>query len=402
MGPPNSALRSLGRFARESALTVLALGGVACIVLTVLAFAGGFSLIMFKTGSMSPTIPAGSVALVKKVAAEEIAVGDILTVDRVDALPITHRVTSVTPSASDTERVITMRGDANDADDPLPYTVTEARTVIGSVPHLAHVIVWFGNPWVLGGITLGAAALVTWAFWPRDPNRRREADASDSDDSRSDSSGPQTRRERRLASLAAVAIGLCACGSVSWSAAPALAAADMVSIRSDLEPTATYPLDPVEPLLWHVDVDASGAPDDGELTLSLAARGSETLGLAAEVRSCAVAWTEAGCADGERMLRNAGMLDTTGTWAELLTDRTPAAAHVRMALTAASTADDTGAVSVTVRAVVGQTVVDETLNGEHLLAHTGGQSLVIFAAPVAVLVGIGIALIEAARRREKR
>lgn len=162
-------LRTIGRVLRESLLTIAAIGGAACIVLAIIAFVGGYSLMMFKTGSMSPTIPAGSVALVQQVPAAEIAVGDIVTVDRVGALPVTHRVTSVSAGSDAAERVITMRGDANDVDDSLPYAVTEVRTVIGSVPHLAHVIVWFGNPWVLGALTIGAAALVTWAFWPRAP-----------------------------------------------------------------------------------------------------------------------------------------------------------------------------------------------------------------------------------------
>ena len=50
---------------------------------------------MFKTGSMSPTITAGSVALVREIPASEINVGDVVTVDREDALPVTHRVTSI-------------------------------------------------------------------------------------------------------------------------------------------------------------------------------------------------------------------------------------------------------------------------------------------------------------------
>ncbi len=36
----------------------------------------------------------------------------------------------------------------------MPYTLTEARIVRGSVPYLAPVIAQFGNPWVLGSLTL--------------------------------------------------------------------------------------------------------------------------------------------------------------------------------------------------------------------------------------------------------
>lgn len=34
-------------------------------------------------------------------------------------------------------------------------------------PGAAYVVVWLSNPYVLGSITLAAAALVLWAFWPR-------------------------------------------------------------------------------------------------------------------------------------------------------------------------------------------------------------------------------------------
>jgi len=158
--------RAVGRGAREVLLTAAALGGVICIVLVILAYTGGYSLIMFKTGSMTPTIPAGSVALVQKIPAAEVAVGDVVTVDRDGALPITHRVIAVEPAAGGTW-TIRMKGDANDVEDPDPYTVSDVRIVRGSVPNLAYVVVWFGSPWVLGGVTLGASLLVVWAFWPR-------------------------------------------------------------------------------------------------------------------------------------------------------------------------------------------------------------------------------------------
>lgn len=61
-----------------------------------------------------------------------------------------------------------MKGDANAVEDPAPYTVTSVRIVLFSVPGIATVIVGMGNPFVLGGITVAAALLVVWAFWPRE------------------------------------------------------------------------------------------------------------------------------------------------------------------------------------------------------------------------------------------
>ncbi|WOF23719.1 signal peptidase I [Microbacterium betulae] len=151
----------------DALLTLAAIAGAACIVLVLLAHLLDVSLILFRTGSMEPTIPTGSVAVVQRVAADELSVGDVVTVDREGLLPITHRITSVEGSESADERVITMRGDANEQDDPHPYAVSSARIVLFSVPALAPVIASLGDPLVLGGLTVGATVLVMWAFWPR-------------------------------------------------------------------------------------------------------------------------------------------------------------------------------------------------------------------------------------------
>lgn len=157
----------IGRVLGDLGLWLAAAAGAICIVLVILAITAGITLIMFRTGSMSPSIPAGSVAIVQRVDATQVRVGDVVTVDRDDELPITHRVTSIEAGATDAERIITMRGDANAVDDPFPYTVTSVRTVLFSIPGIATVIAGMGNPWVLGGLTAGATILVIWAFWPR-------------------------------------------------------------------------------------------------------------------------------------------------------------------------------------------------------------------------------------------
>ena len=57
---------------------VAAAAGLVCIILVILAVTANITLIMFRTGSMSPTISAGSVAVVQEVAAAEIDVGDVV------------------------------------------------------------------------------------------------------------------------------------------------------------------------------------------------------------------------------------------------------------------------------------------------------------------------------------
>ncbi|MFW0787908.1 signal peptidase I [Gordonia sp. CPCC 206044] len=148
-------------------LNILAVFGVICIGLVVWAFVGNYSLIMFKTGSMSPTIPARSLALVHEIPATDIRVGDIVTVDRGGGLkPVTHRVISVDPRGGDVVE-IRMQGDANPNPDPEPYEVTSVRKVVWHADGLANQVVWLSNPIVLGSITLAMSGLILWAFWPR-------------------------------------------------------------------------------------------------------------------------------------------------------------------------------------------------------------------------------------------
>src|SRR5690606_24404634 len=97
VGPVVAARRRVGGAIGEVILWIAAVGGLVCIVLVILAVTANITLIMFRTGSMAPTIPAGSVAVVQQVEAAEVAVGDVVTVDRPGELPITHRVTSVSP-----------------------------------------------------------------------------------------------------------------------------------------------------------------------------------------------------------------------------------------------------------------------------------------------------------------
>ena len=150
---------------REGLLWLAAVLGGIVLLSVVLGFVFGLSLVLFKSASMSPSIPAGSVALVRAIPAAEIRVGDVVTVDRPGARPITHRVTSIEPLSA-TEVSLTLRGDANASDDPEPYRVTSVRRVVASVEHLAYPIAWLSQPAVVGSLAVAAAALVTWAFWP--------------------------------------------------------------------------------------------------------------------------------------------------------------------------------------------------------------------------------------------
>jgi signal peptidase I len=97
----------------------------------------GLRLLWFTSGSMSPTIAAGSLALAHAVPDEAIRVGDILSVV-VDDERVTHRVVATDTSETGVELVL--RGDANAAVDPVPYVVTAADVVLFAVPPLVLLV----------------------------------------------------------------------------------------------------------------------------------------------------------------------------------------------------------------------------------------------------------------------
>ncbi|MDF2508057.1 MAG: hypothetical protein K0Q52_1916, partial [Microbacterium sp.] len=182
--------------------------------------------------------------------------------------------------------------------------------------------------------------------------------------------------------------------------ASAATATEYLSVRSDLAGAGVQALDPLVPLRWHLDVDATAAPADGDLAIAISSTGDPQFGLRAEVRACAQPWLADGtCPSGERLLRPEGPLPTDGVWQDLLATATPAVEYVQVALTAQPQSPEAGAAgaSVTVRATAGGDTVDTGIDGGSELPPTGGSGLALLAAPAAVLVGIGIALL--ARRR---
>ncbi|MFC5929228.1 signal peptidase I [Cryobacterium melibiosiphilum] len=328
-------------FVGNALLNLAALGGLVCLVLVVIAFAFNMTLIMFKTGSMSPTIPAGSVALVQEKPASEVLVGDVVTVDRAAALPITHRVTSVSPGRGGDERVITMRGDANATDDPVPYTVTTVRAVLGSVPGLAYVVVWMSNPLVLGAIALGASALVTWAFWPRAARRGGpggEAGAETAAQARAagavKAAGaeplPRVAAERLWCAgllLAGVMIGGLAgpvAGATAVTPSPRPIPEEQTIRGNQLMMTMIgnaaemADLDPGDVVQWEVGVDV-GSDEPGSVRIALSGDGTLGLGLEAQISSCEQRWVDGTCPTGATVVQSAHRVRLDGRERTILT-----------------------------------------------------------------------------------
>ena len=161
--------RRVGRVLKEIVLALVGIAGLLGLSWLVCAGVFGLSIVVFATGSMSPTMPTGSAAVVRDIPAAQIAVGDVVTVQRPGAaLPVTHRVVAVAldPAVAG-GRVVTLKGDANATPDLDPYELTKAKVVVAYSAGLGTVLAVLRTPFFFAVTTLVIALLVIWAFWPQ-------------------------------------------------------------------------------------------------------------------------------------------------------------------------------------------------------------------------------------------
>ncbi|WP_404287410.1 signal peptidase I [Glutamicibacter arilaitensis] len=267
------------------------------MILVILGVVFNVSIMMFRTGSMSPTITAGSIAFVREVPATEIAVGDIVTVERGEnILPVTHRVIEILETDGNGFVTFTMQGDANETRDVDPYNVSTVKTVLFSIPGVAPVIQWFSIPYVLGGLTVGASALVVWAFWPRKGEERIQL--------------PQESTPQHF-SLAVPASLLLATVSLFSAQHPEVPVkttnGEVLRMSSSGNTGQMSNLSPEQSASWIVDVWAE-TKEPGKISLTLepsSGTGITSLPLLVSVTECLVAPKEpftAGCPSGSPQL----------------------------------------------------------------------------------------------------
>ncbi|MFC4225156.1 S26 family signal peptidase [Lysinibacter cavernae] len=157
-----------------AALGTLSLVGFACSLLF------GIRLFAFQTDSMEPTVPRGALGVSIRESAEDIGPGDIVTVTRENALPVTHRVITATPSGGRVDLVL--RGDGNSANDATVYSVTEVHRLLTFVPLVGYAVgAALSQPLFLGFATVALAALVTWYWWPTAAGRHAGGSRSGAD-----------------------------------------------------------------------------------------------------------------------------------------------------------------------------------------------------------------------------
>jgi signal peptidase I len=118
-------------------LTVGAVLGTIVLVATAVALAAGVRPVFLRSGSMAPTMPTGSLVLVRQVAAADLVVGDVVCV-RSGGARVTHRITNIRHTGS--EVFLTLKGDANASADAEPYQVSTAYRTIAHVPWLGYLL----------------------------------------------------------------------------------------------------------------------------------------------------------------------------------------------------------------------------------------------------------------------
>lgn len=385
--------------AGDAALAVAAALGAVCIVLAIAAVFFDVRIIMFRTGSMSPTIPAGAAALVHGIPAADVEVGDVITVERTGELPVTHRVVGIAAVPGDeAARLITMRGDANPVDDPYPYQVTHVRKVLFSVPGIAPALASLGSPWVLGSVTIAASALIVVVFWPRrrrEPPPDREPDATPPAEQPREGSVARQATGTTLALLLAVAV-------VAGTPAPARAATTETVIQGSvirlvsIESEAMQQLTPGGSAVWQVGVSAD-ADSPGTLTITLAGTAAPDTELRYTVQGCPQQWTGATCA-GSHVLVADSPAPTDGAPILLQTMPDDAQLWLRIEVSLPTDADPAASpLQLTVRVTgVGDDVSAGTGGGG--LAATGGAAGWTLVAVAVVVSAIGAGMLLRTRR----
>lgn len=196
-GPGKRFVGGVGRLA----LNLAAVAGTLAVLLAVLTVVLDLRLLTFRSGSMSPAIDTGALAVARPVPAGELRVGDVVSVRTDTGSRVTHRIVAVDHEGARARLVL--RGDGNRVADAQPYQVAKADRVWFAVPLLGYAAAALASP--IGLFLLGLYAAFLCVLLLRRPVH------------------PAGRR-RVSASALAVVVGVGAAGAVAGSSSPTSAA----------------------------------------------------------------------------------------------------------------------------------------------------------------------------------
>ncbi len=184
--PRRGARRSLLGVTRAVGDVMFALAAAAAVA--VAAIAVGPRLLPYQalpvlTGSMEPTIPTGSLAVMLPVRGDDLVVGDIITFHHPQdpRSYVTHRVIAIDETAG--RRILETKGDANALADPWRVTAsgTGWRYAL-ALPAVGALVVAFGASPLRAALfalpLLALASMALYRIWrpqPRDVEARARA-----------------------------------------------------------------------------------------------------------------------------------------------------------------------------------------------------------------------------------
>lgn len=156
------------------------------VVLIVVPKATGSTPLTVLTQSMDPTLPPGTLLVVRPTPVEDIRIGDVVTYQITSGQPavISHRVVSVA-SSSDGSRTFTLKGDNNALADPEPVMAAQVRGVVWySLPDIGLVnqLVNGSRSWLvpaIAGVLLAYGAVMVTIGTVSAVRRRRAAGDAD-------------------------------------------------------------------------------------------------------------------------------------------------------------------------------------------------------------------------------
>jgi signal peptidase len=132
-------LRTMGKVT----VGLFAGSAVAFAVLYAALIAGGYRPVAVYSGSMTPTIAVGGLAVDRTISAKHVRVGDVITFSDpyVKGRMVTHRVVAIIPTANGL--AYRTKGDANPARDPWTIRLTgQVGRVAFSVPVAGYILVY--------------------------------------------------------------------------------------------------------------------------------------------------------------------------------------------------------------------------------------------------------------------
>ena len=173
---------------RQTVLSIGAVLGLVCIAVALAAVLFGVRPLVFRSGSMSPTIGTGALAISHQVGAADLRRGDVVSVQTPSGSRVTHRIHAVEHQGG--TAILQLKGDANAAVDATPYRVTRADVVLFHVPWIGYGVGWLTSPMGLVLLGLYAAFLLSVLV-------RGRVDPGSGDDAPADRPTPRSRGGRR-------------------------------------------------------------------------------------------------------------------------------------------------------------------------------------------------------------